>query len=174
MGEDKALVTLEGRSLLHRAIDAVDRAQRVVLVGPRRASDDHRVVWTREDPPGGGPVAGIAAGLMHVSCDRVIVLAIDHPLVDGSTIDRLLDAMHDHDGAIVTDEYRIDQPLVGAYSTAALLARVAGLPTIEGPAVRALISGMDLVRVEDERAARDCDSAEDLSALERELADRSQ
>ncbi|KUG51097.1 hypothetical protein AVL62_12675 [Serinicoccus chungangensis] len=59
-GADKAALVVDGRTLLERVLD-VDLGGRVVVVGDTPVPDGvHR---TLEDPPGGGPVAGIAAGL---------------------------------------------------------------------------------------------------------------
>ena len=59
-GADKAALLVDGRTLLERVLE-VDLGGRVVVVGDTPVPDGvHR---TLEDPPGGGPVAGIAAGL---------------------------------------------------------------------------------------------------------------
>lgn len=76
-----------GRSLLATAIEGAlaTGADRVVVVGPTRplrvdgAADPARVTWTREDPPDGGPLAGLAAGLAEATADVVAVSAGDAP-----------------------------------------------------------------------------------------------
>ena len=52
-----------------------------------------------EDPPGGGPAAGLLAGLLlsHPATGLVVVLAVDMPYVGPATVARLLDAV-DRDG----------------------------------------------------------------------------
>ena len=59
-GRDKASIELGGRTLLERVLTA-DLGGRVVVVGETAVPDGVR--RTVEDPPGGGPVAGIGAGL---------------------------------------------------------------------------------------------------------------
>ncbi len=81
-GRDKAALCVAGRPLLHRVLDAVTEARRVVVVGPVAVPDGVAQVF--EDPPGGGPVAGIAAGVAHLAHRRdpapwVCVLAVDQP-----------------------------------------------------------------------------------------------
>src|SRR5690606_32944159 len=70
-GADKPGLRVGDRTLLERAADAV-RAHapeaRVVVVGPER--DSPRALYTREDPPGGGPVPALGAGLRHVRSPR--------------------------------------------------------------------------------------------------------
>jgi molybdopterin-guanine dinucleotide biosynthesis protein A len=62
-GVSKPDLLLGGRRLLDRVLDAgADCAPRVV-VAPETVEAPHGVLRTLEDPPAGGPVAGIAAGL---------------------------------------------------------------------------------------------------------------
>ncbi len=60
-GVDKPSLLLDGVPMLARATAAVAPA-RTVVVGPRRALPEH-LLQTTEDPPGGGPAAGVVAGL---------------------------------------------------------------------------------------------------------------
>ena len=63
-GQDKAALVVAGRSLLDRVL-AADLGGRVVVVGDTPVPEGvPRVV---EDPPGGGPAAGIGAGLDALS-----------------------------------------------------------------------------------------------------------
>ncbi|TFB83772.1 hypothetical protein E3O44_18130 [Cryobacterium algoricola] len=67
-GAVKPAVEVAGRTLLSRVLDARTLARRVVIVGPVSARvaagpEASGVLWALEDPPFGGPVAGIAAGL---------------------------------------------------------------------------------------------------------------
>lgn len=120
-GVDKASVVVDGRTLLDHVLAAVASARQTVVVGPRRADapDLPGVRWTREDPPGGGPVAGLAAGLVHVTTDLVVVLAVDQPGITASTVDRLLAAVADT-GAVLVDEDGRAQWLAGAWRAGAL------------------------------------------------------
>ncbi|OLR94571.1 molybdenum cofactor guanylyltransferase [Actinokineospora bangkokensis] len=82
-GVDKPALVVGGRSLLDRALDAT-AGMTTVVVGPRRAVG-REVVWTREQPAGGGPMAAVRAGidrLSEMSDDAVVVLlAADLPAV---------------------------------------------------------------------------------------------
>ncbi len=79
-GIDKTALVADGLALSDHAVAAAARARSVVLVGLRdgRTAPDG-VVVTREDPPFGGPVAGIAAGLVAVPepAPWTLVLACD-------------------------------------------------------------------------------------------------
>ncbi len=61
-GLDKPALVIGSTTLLDRALAAVVGADPVVVVGPARPSV-RQVRWTVERPPGGGPVAALAAGL---------------------------------------------------------------------------------------------------------------
>ena len=93
-GQDKTAQRVAGRTLLGRAVQALadGGAGTVVVVGPRLPADvaiTCRLVLTREDPPGAGPVAGLQAGLAHVAADEVVVLAADLPGVHGGVVSDL-------------------------------------------------------------------------------------
>lgn len=63
-------VEIEGRTLLERTVAAaLTWADRVIAVAPRPKGweGDERVVFTRENPPFGGPVAGIDAAFPLLS-----------------------------------------------------------------------------------------------------------
>lgn len=87
MGRDKRALVLDGRSLLALAVDACAARDLTVTVTPDLPEDvpAGRVTCTLEDPPFGGPVAGIAAGLAALPPglpgDEVLLLACDLPRV---------------------------------------------------------------------------------------------
>ncbi|WP_256104592.1 DUF6457 domain-containing protein [Streptomyces sp. ODS05-4] len=91
-GADKPAVTVGGRALLDRVLDACRGAERTVVVGGRRPTG-RPVHWAREQPPGGGPVAALAAGLRLVEADTVVVLGGDLPFLGDSTVPALLAAL---------------------------------------------------------------------------------
>jgi molybdenum cofactor guanylyltransferase len=92
-GVDKPALTVGGRRLLDVVLHACDGAAPVVVVGPRRPVD-HDVLWRRERPPHGGPVAALAAGLDAVpdGVRLTALLAADLPGLRAATVARLLAA----------------------------------------------------------------------------------
>lgn len=162
-GADKGSVIVGGKDLLERALEAVASAERAIAVGPSRAMGS-AVMWTREDPPGGGPVAGIAAGMRLVEEEVVVVLGVDFPFVDAACVARILDALDDRDGAILRDDTGRHQFLVGAYRRASLTAALANTDP-NGVSVKKLIEDLELVVLADPRAALDCDSWADVAAV---------
>ncbi|WP_370963470.1 molybdenum cofactor guanylyltransferase [Amycolatopsis sp. cg9] len=160
-GVDKPALSVGGKPLLARAVHALDAAERVIVVGPRRAGFD--VVWTREPVPGTGPVAALAAGLAFVPEDveAVAVLAADLPGVRRSTVDRLVAAIGDGEGAVLVDAAGARQWLLGAWRVAAL--RAALPEEVENAALRRVLGGLAVAEVPAERGeADDIDTPEDL------------
>ncbi|RSM37549.1 molybdenum cofactor guanylyltransferase [Amycolatopsis balhimycina DSM 5908] len=160
-GVDKPALSVGGKPLLARAIHALDGAERVIAVGPRRSGFD--VVWTREAVPGSGPVAALAAGLVFVPDDveAVVVLAADLPGVRRSTVDRLVASIGPGDGAVLVDAAGERQWLLGAWRVVALRA---ALPAqVENASVRRVLGGLAVTEVPAERGeADDIDTPEDL------------
>ena len=161
-GVDKLALPVGARSLLERTLDALAGAAPVVVVGPRRdvGSD---VVWAREDPPGGGPLAGLSAGLASVPEDVefVAVLAADHPHLTESTLSRLFDAIGTGDGAVLVDADGVPQWLVGVWRASVLRA---ALPAdVQNRSMRGVFEALGPVRVPAVGAeASDVDTPEDL------------
>lgn len=160
-GADKPGLEIDGITLLDRVIAATRGAERVVVVGPERATRAE-VVWAREDPPGGGPVAAIAAGLAEVEEAWCLVLAADLPWV-GPAVPLLLTAASEHDAAVLAREGRRNH-LAAVWRTEALRDALEQLDTAEGTAVRDLFARAVVTDVSDERDwGRDCDTWDDIA-----------
>ncbi len=117
-GVDKPAQRVGTGTLLERVLAAVGDADRRIVVGPRRRVSGVDV-WTQEQPPGGGPVAAIAAGLPHVTAPVVALLAADLPFLTAATMTVLRESL-DRDGVVVVDDGGRRQLLVGMWLTAAL------------------------------------------------------
>jgi len=147
-GADKAAVQIKGRTLLDIAVAAADGAQRVVVAGPHRPVG-RDVSWVQEQPPGGGPVAGIAAALPSVSASWCLVLATDLPHV-GAAVPVLLTATAHVDVAVLSCDGRRNY-LAAAWRTDALRAALARIGRVDGAAARDLYTGVEVADVEDEQ-----------------------
>ncbi|RJL36059.1 molybdenum cofactor guanylyltransferase [Bailinhaonella thermotolerans] len=79
-GVDKPGLAVGGRTLLRRVVDAAGDAGRAIVVGPEREGLPG-VLFTRERPPGGGPVPALRAGLDLCEADHVLLLAADLPFL---------------------------------------------------------------------------------------------
>ena len=172
-GIDKASLEIEGVTLLERALAATMSAAEVVVVGSPSAAS-RSVVWTREEPAGGGPAAGLLAGLdlFLAAPDLVVVLAVDMPRVNAGTVARLTWAVEASasasvDGAVLVDEDGRRQTLAAVYRWAALQsARPKDRSSAQGLPMHALVGDLRIVEVPvvgDE--ARDVDTWADLREL---------
>ncbi|WP_327703852.1 DUF6457 domain-containing protein [Streptomyces decoyicus] len=90
-GADKPSLSVGGRPLLDRVLAACPDAAITVVVGPRRPAT-RAVVHALEDPPGGGPLAALDAGLRHTTAPTVLVLSADLPFLTAATVQSLLEA----------------------------------------------------------------------------------
>ncbi|MEV0775125.1 DUF6457 domain-containing protein [Streptomyces sp. NPDC050433] len=172
-GVDKPAVSVGGRALLDRVLGACGGAGRIVVVGGRRPTV-RAVHWAREEPPGGGPVAALDAGVRQVRAETVLVLSADLPFLTRETTHRLLDVLAadgGREGVLLTDADGRDQPLVAAYRTEPLRREIALLATeygsLAGLPLRLLTHELDLARLAadaDPLASFDCDTWEDISA----------
>ncbi|MFF3316801.1 DUF6457 domain-containing protein [Streptomyces sp. NPDC003035] len=170
-GADKPGVRVGGRALLDRVLAGCRGAGRTVVVGGRRATV-RPVVWAREEPPGGGPLAALDAGVRAVGAGTVLVLSADLPFLDERTGRQLLDALSaaaDAEAALLVDPDGRDQPLVAAYRTEALRRELdliaAAHGTLAGLPLRLLTRELRIVRVAAEPLASfDCDTWEDIAA----------
>jgi molybdopterin-guanine dinucleotide biosynthesis protein A len=162
-GTDKALLELDGATLLGRALAAVADADEVVVVGPPAATA-YPVGFVLEDPPGGGPAAGLLAGLRALGGrhEIVVVLAVDMPYVAAGTVARLLAGLGpDADGAFLADPDGRRQ-LAGVLRPGRLAvpAEPHGLP------LHRLLDGLDLTLIAPTgQEALDVDTWEDVRDL---------
>jgi molybdopterin-guanine dinucleotide biosynthesis protein A len=167
------MLDVGGLPILDRVLGTLSAAEvgPLVVVGEPRAVS-YPVLWTREQPPGGGPVAGLAAGLAEVSSPRVLVVAGDLPFLDQATVESLRAAELGAGGpvgAIVVDATGRDQPLVGCWSTEALRAALPRSPA--GTSMWRLIAPLQLIRIPAGMPLLDCDTPYELD-LARAIAAR--
>lgn len=167
-GTDKAGLVVAGRSLIERALAAVEHAAEVVVVGPvTEVSGPVRFV--REEPAYGGPGAGLSTGVQALTADLAVVLAVDLPFVTAATVGRLLEAAPGHDGAVLVDAGGRRQ-LVLVVRRSALLDRLS--EPVTGLPVWRLLDGLELAEVAAIGAeAHDVDTWSDLEGCDTE-ADR--
>lgn len=176
-GVSKADLLLGGRRLLdHLLADlAALRAAgaplgSIVVVAPDSVTVPDGVVRTLEDPPGGGPAAGIAAGLAVLDGSGLVaVLACDAPR-SARALPVLLRALADGgagiDGAVVRNAAGFDQYLLGVYRAEGLRLRAGEETGARDISARRFFAPLRLVPVEAGDLDRDVDTWADLAAME--------
>lgn len=191
-GVSKPDVLVDGVRLLDRVLEATTGARRVVVVGPDRLARSG-VPTVMEEPPGGGPVAGIDAGLRFLDGRAaaaasggpavdgrdddvpVLVLACDVPRV-GPAVPGLLAALQASpqvDGVRLVDADGHGQ-LVAVYRRRPLVAALVGLRAsggVHGVSVRRLHERLRTADHPDPHGhGRDADTWEDVAYLEKLIA----
>ncbi|MEU4378572.1 molybdenum cofactor guanylyltransferase [Micromonospora echinofusca] len=184
-GVDKPARTVGGLPMRERVLAAVADAAPRILVGPP-GPVPAGVRLTREDPPGGGPVAASAAGLalLDPGTPVVALLAADLPLLTRAAVGELLDHLDaGHDGACYVDADGRRQTLCGVWRVAPLRAaldrlateRAGGRPassvaSLAGAPIRALLAGLRVREVPWAGGGPppwfDCDTDEDVRRAE--------
>ena len=189
-GADKPQLVVGGQRLLDHGLDAARAlgARRIVVVGPPGLAEAP-VLSVLEDPPFGGPVAGIAAGFTALenarevvlecagdpaaestpAADWILLLACDLPrapalaeLLRGAASQLGADV----DGVCVRDASGKDQWLAGIYRRVPLLIALARVRADVGvnASVGRLLGRLNLARIEDTReASADVDTWDDAA-----------
>lgn len=156
LGRDKATAVLAGQRMIDRLLAQLPEVP-VVVVGPDPGVAG--VLVTREDPPGGGPAAGIGAGLEVVSTEWVAVVAADMPFA----VPMLMGLPQERDAVVPVADGQ-PQPLCAWY-------RVAALPDLRpGMSMRQVLAGLDVAYVEvSPQLVADIDTPAELAAAQRAL-----
>lgn len=179
MGRHKPALAVGGRSIVARILDAV-AGWPVVVVGSDAGVPERTPVVT-EEPPGGGPVAGIAAGWDALierpyaagptprPPDVVVVLAGDLPLLTRAHLESLVRAAR-HGRVAVTRSSTGPNWLCAAWPAPLLTDRLAAVGSPEGVSVRRLLAGVPSVEVVDASdVATDVDTPEELEDARRRV-----
>lgn len=187
-GIRKAELRLGGRRLLDRALGAVQEALdptftlgAIVVVGDVEVPDG--VLRTREDPPFGGPVAGLGAGLTTLgdvagpAADWCLVLACDvaDPVLGLSLLGEVVGAAQGFadpdragaDGFWLVDQQDRPQWLFAIYRREALLRVLTG--PLRDRSVRSTLGSLDCRAIAGgEAVAADIDTWADVRRWERQ------
>lgn len=164
-GLPKPELTVGGRSLIRRVLDAVPAASPRIVVGD---VVNRGFITVIEDPPGSGPAYALRAGLEHVPTvvPFVAVLAADLPFLTPEVMAVLLGAVgDDRDGALLADHHGRPQWLCGVWRRSVLVEHAERAEP--GMGMRHLLGGLRYEPVDyldsDLPAWFDCDT---LDALE--------
>lgn len=160
-GVDKPGLRVGGVPLVERVAAAASGARRLIVVGPPRELPG--AIFTREDPPGGGPVPALRAGLSEAGAPWVALLAGDLPFLAREHLDALFEAAQsgtEPAGAVLVDGTGREQWLTGVWPAAGLRAALAAY---DGRSLHGLLSPLDPVRLALPGTPWfDCDTMDDL------------
>jgi molybdenum cofactor guanylyltransferase len=142
---DKLAEQVDGKPLLERTLASLLEDFQVVVVGSVR-DVDRPVIFTSEDPPGGGPAAALVAGVrraLEEPSEAIVVLPADAPLGGhgASTLLARLGVEPSTEAVVAVDAHGREQPLQLALRPAAAEA----LLTAAGPGGAAGVSARRLL-----------------------------
>jgi molybdopterin-guanine dinucleotide biosynthesis protein A/uridine kinase len=148
-GRDKLAEPVGDVSLLDRALEGLADGTDIIVVGPARPLR-RPARFVREDPPGGGPAAGMVTGLraaLATDAALVVVLPGDAPRAGHAARD-LLRELEERPGVaaiMATDASGFGQPLQLALrrESAAQLVAAAGPDGARGGSARVLVNRLD-------------------------------
>lgn len=167
LGREKANVLIGSRTSAQRIVAQIPGAVQIIVVGSLPDGLDRDVDVVREEPPGGGPAAGVAAALPLITTELVAVLATDMPFAV-PVLAALIDAYPaGADGVLAVDADGRMQYLCGVYRAGALRTALAGPMTDR--AMRDVVGTLDLRSVRIEGELLDIDTPADLQRA-RDLA----
>lgn len=178
-GVDKPQLLLAGTPLVDRPLRAARGADRIVLVGPESVRRDG-VLLARENPPGGGPAAGTAAGVERLAdpglAPWVLLLSCDLPLAAAGVPHLLTAATSAGDGVdgvcLIDADGRL-QWLFALYRSDRLLDAVRSIESPAGMSMRRLLGSLTLVGVSGPaEVSADLDTWEDHAMWTERLENR--
>lgn len=123
-GKDKALVQVNGKSLLENAVDICSEFCSTILISSnQRVHQVSEFKIVPDEFPGCGPIGGIYSGLKHSETAWNLVLSVDAPVVEKEFI-RYLISMINNSEAVVPVSINGKEPLIALY-------KKSGLPEIK-------------------------------------------
>ena len=120
MGADKGAVTIDGRSLLDRAIARISPiASTVILASGRNPVERRGAITVLDAGDGRGPLAGIVASLRAAPDELCAAVGVDMPEIDADLLLALARRCAGHDAAVPVGDRGVE-PLHAVYSRSAL------------------------------------------------------
>ncbi|HEX2617972.1 MAG TPA: molybdenum cofactor guanylyltransferase, partial [Flavobacteriales bacterium] len=90
MGQDKALLEVNGKPLLVHALDRLrPHVQELLLIGDPRKYGKLHAACIADDLQDLGPLGGIVTAMNHAKHDKLLVLACDVPGVNDALLHQL-------------------------------------------------------------------------------------
>ncbi|MBD8030553.1 molybdenum cofactor guanylyltransferase [Corynebacterium gallinarum] len=162
-GVDKASVQLNGRRLVDHLLGQL-KGHDVIVVSPHLLPG---VATTSEQPPFGGPVAGIAAGIAALDhhSDVTAILAVDAPH-SAEMLPALQAALGTADVAVTVAADGWIQPLCAVWRTTSLIEALTSLGEVRDRPVKALLrQAATVVEVPGDGTEADYDTLGELTTL---------
>ena len=116
MGQDKALMDHQGRSLLDRAMDLLEPLVSELLVIGDPVKHGHVGPFViADDRPGHGPLGGLATALRYASNDHLLLVACDLPALTPRALQHVMIELGNATDAVVPKHDGLIEPLSAVY-----------------------------------------------------------
>ncbi|MDD2686198.1 MAG: molybdenum cofactor guanylyltransferase [Gallionella sp.] len=177
MGQDKAALVLDGKTLLAHVTATMQQVFPKVVVSVRQLRDEVDVPQVRDEVAASGPLAGLIAGLAQADTPWVFAVACDMPFVTVKVVERLAEfrsqptpaiPFQDESGLVFPEKVKsgviqavvpmVDgypQPLAAFYARAALDEMRASLASGDR-SLRGMLQRLDVCYV-NKAELRECD-----------------
>lgn len=154
MGQDKAALVLDGKTLLERVTATMQQIFPKVIVSVRQLRAGLSVPQVCDEQPAGGPMAGLIAGMQQAKTPWVFAVACDMPFVTKDVVTRLA-ALRNGYQAVVPVVGGYAQPMAAFYAASALDAMRASMAAGD-KSLRGVLEKLE-VRYVSEAELRECD-----------------
>lgn len=116
MGTDKGFLSFNGKYFLQHSIDALNPlVDNIMIVSNNEEYDIFGLKRIEDTIENAGPLAGIYSGLKQSKTDYNLVLSCDIPLINGSILQKLIDAIDDDSEIIQIESQGKTMPLIALY-----------------------------------------------------------
>ncbi|MBI5889749.1 MAG: molybdenum cofactor guanylyltransferase [Nitrosomonadales bacterium] len=154
MGQDKAGLVLDGKTLLDRVTATMQQVFPKVIVSVRHLRAGVEVQQVCDGQEAGGPLAGLIAGMTQADTPWMFAVACDMPFVTQAVVLQLA-ALREVHQAVVPIVGGYPQPLAAFYAASALPAMRASLASGDR-SLRGTLDKLD-VRYVSDAELRECD-----------------
>ncbi len=148
MGSDKANLLLGDQTLLQRVTATMQRIFPQVIISVRQLRPEIGMPQVCDERPAGGPLAGLVAGLGHITTPWAFAVACDMPFVELQVIERLA-IRRAGCQAVVPVVQGHPQPLVAFYARSCLNVIRTHLAAGGKNSLRAVLEKLDVCYVDE-------------------------
>ena len=154
MGQDKAMLVLDGRTLLESVTATMQQVFPKVVVSVRQLRAGVDVPQVFDEQPASGPLAGLIAGLTQADTPWVFAVACDMPFVTQAVVEYLASCRGGFQAVVpMVDGH--PQPLAAFYAQSALATMRANMAAGD-KSLRGMLQKLE-VRYVNEAELRECD-----------------
>lgn len=180
MGSDKANLLLGEQTLLQRVIATMQQVFPHVIVSVRQLRSGLDLPQVCDEQSGGGPLAGLAAGLGHIATPWAFVVACDMPFVEPAMVELLAGYRAEYQAVVPVVQGHL-QPLAAFYAGSCLGTLRAHLAGGGKNSLRAVLEQLRVSYVDESellkadpalRSFFDLDTQQDVATAKEDFADR--